>query len=676
MVLLRWIHVLSISLFICSNGCDACSDNKNCLTVPVVASLSEDHYVQAMRCHSHCLQEYNINLPIITMYETWSSINISILESNCYNYQKVEQCQLGCLTRFSNPNLKVKQCRDQCYSYCRSSCNQHDSCDVVDAPCSRKCRKTFCRKGCSVSNEFQSVDESSILPPASNSAPVLIDVTDGHYEITLPTFTLANNTKIDNKSIGLVNFLFKVEEIVSGIVRFYWMTDLLQTLNLLRFSCREVNVSFAVVSNASLSQYSPETTICIVPSVSRLPSQVNAEDINFEYVEDWRQGYTGYAVIIVNWKKPKDFDALSFYEAHVLSTSVECGGKNRKYSYKEINANTTTLVVQAYEHSGFPRFGCNYQLILKSFPTTSEVQGTQVSLIPKLLNTEEQNIFFHCSLLKTWQDSRYSITIAWKISSKEAVKNIDAFLIQAVLEGTIYIVQAKNNQTDYNITVSLNETSIGNKSTINFLIKFQNYNWRFVSDDQKCELTIFPPDTITNVSVTNYSLIGNRVMSFSITWKPIKSFITNYEVVIGDEDVSLNKIATFLLMSNQSKLSAEIQIPPSIHCVHIRVRAIRMEAEAGNWSQSLVLPADKLCTNSSIDFDFTKNRIFYASKDATSKLANIFTCINIASAAPSMTFENWINRFQKLNETLKNDEKRVKSLMNKFEILIFALNNI
>ena len=33
-----------------------------------------------------------------------------------------------------------------------------------------------------------------------------------------------------------------------------------------------------------------------------------------------------------------------------------------------------------------------------------------------------------------------------------------------------------------------------------------------------------------------------------------------------------------------------------------------MEAEAGNWSQSLVLPADKLCTNSSIDFDFTKNR--------------------------------------------------------------------
>lgn len=209
-----------------------------------------------------------------------------------------------------------------------------------------------------------------------------------------------------------------------------------------------------------------------------------------------------------------------------------------------------------------------------------------------------------------------------------------------------------------------------------FQIKFQNYNWRFVSDDQECELTIFPPDTITNVSVTNYSLIGNRVMSFSITWKPIKSFITNYEVVIGDEDVSLNKIATFLLMSNQSKLSAEIQIPPSIHCVHIRVRAIRMEAEAGNWSQSLVLPADKLCTNSSIDFDFTKNRIFYASKDATSKLANIFTCINIASAAPSMTFENWINRFQKLNETLKNDEKRVKSLMNKFEILIFALNNI
>ena len=98
----------------------------------------------------------------------------------------------------------------------------------------------------------------------------------------------------------------------------------------------------------------------IIIIVSRLPLQVNAEDINFEYVEDWRQGYTGYAVIIVNWKKPKgiynwikrnktsqlvtfflfneDFDALSFYEAHVLSTSVECGGKNRKYSYKEINA--------------------------------------------------------------------------------------------------------------------------------------------------------------------------------------------------------------------------------------------------------------------------------------------------------------------------------------------------
>ena len=111
--------------------------------------------------------------------------------------------------------------------------------------------------------------------------------------------------------------------------------------------------------------------------------------------------------------------------------------------------------------------------------------------------------------------------------------------------------------------MSLNETSIGNKSTINFLvkliilqllfkilfqIKFQNHSWRFVSDDQECELVIFPPDTITNVSVTNYSLIGNRVMSFSITWKPIKSFITNYEVVIGEEDVSLNKIATFLLM--------------------------------------------------------------------------------------------------------------------------------
>ena len=52
---------------------------------------------------------------------------------------------------------------------------------------------------------------------------MLIDVTDGQYGITLPTFIPANNTKIDNKSIGLVNFLFKVEEIVSGIVRFYWM---------------------------------------------------------------------------------------------------------------------------------------------------------------------------------------------------------------------------------------------------------------------------------------------------------------------------------------------------------------------------------------------------------------------------------------------------------------------
>ena len=48
-------------------------------------------------------------------------------------------------------------------------------------------------------------------------------MTDGQYEITLPTITAANNTKIDNNSIGLVNFLFKVEEIVSGIVRFYWM---------------------------------------------------------------------------------------------------------------------------------------------------------------------------------------------------------------------------------------------------------------------------------------------------------------------------------------------------------------------------------------------------------------------------------------------------------------------
>ena len=39
--------------------------------------------------------------------------------------------------------------------------------------------------------------------------------------------------------------------------------------------------------------------------VSKLPSQVNAQNINFEYVQDWRQGYIGYAVIIVNWKKPK-----------------------------------------------------------------------------------------------------------------------------------------------------------------------------------------------------------------------------------------------------------------------------------------------------------------------------------------------------------------------------------
>ena len=39
--------------------------------------------------------------------------------------------------------------------------------------------------------------------------------------------------------------------------------------------------------------------------------------------------------------------------------------------------------------------------------------------------------------------------------------------------------------------------------------------------------------------------------------------------------------------------------------------------------------------------------VFYESRDATSKLANIFTCINIASAAPSMTFDNWINRFRK-----------------------------
>ena len=37
--------------------------------------------------------------------------------------------------------------------------------------------------------------------------------------------------------------------------------------------------------------------------------------------------------------------------------------------------NTTTLVVQAYEHSGFPRFGCNYQLIVSGTCTNKIVRN-------------------------------------------------------------------------------------------------------------------------------------------------------------------------------------------------------------------------------------------------------------------------------------------------------------
>ena len=41
-------------------------------------------------------------------------------------------------------------------------------------------------------------------------------------------------------------------------------TDLTQTLKLQAFTCRQVDVSFAVVSNTTVSQYSPVTRTCII----------------------------------------------------------------------------------------------------------------------------------------------------------------------------------------------------------------------------------------------------------------------------------------------------------------------------------------------------------------------------------------------------------------------------
>jgi hypothetical protein len=128
----------------------------------------------------------------------------------------------------------------------------------LNGRCSRKCARTFCKKGC-LYDDAQFTSSQDIVAPSYPPTLTFIPESDYDYTVQFPSKGAISS----KNNVSWVNFLFKVQDIKENITRYYWQTDLIRPLKLLAFSCRQVNISMAVVTSTHITPYSPSITVAL-----------------------------------------------------------------------------------------------------------------------------------------------------------------------------------------------------------------------------------------------------------------------------------------------------------------------------------------------------------------------------------------------------------------------------
>jgi hypothetical protein len=395
----------------------------------------------------------------------------------------------------------------------------------LNGRCSRKCARTFCKKGC-LYDDAQFTSSQDIVAPSYPPTLTFIPESDYDYTVQFPSKGAISS----KNNVSWVNFLFKVQDIKENITRYYWQTDLIRPLKLLAFSCRQVNISMAVVTSTHITPYSPSITVCLTKETPKVtfPLQIATEKINVSYHEDDR--YFGYAAITVAWEKPQDYQAISSYSIYVLSLNSKCGGVGQLFTYEKISKNATQVTIKAKEENNFPRFGCIYQLILKVYPSPLTTAGTQVTITPSVPAIEGK-LELTCSLFRM-ENYPPMLTLNWHLPNEiRLLKTILRYVGTIDGDNAILNITADGMKTYY--MHSLNITNISTSSiTITLTPELDpRYYWRTTSlPPAKCHIEL-PPFVPLNISVHQFKM-DNSTTRLNLTWVT-SDWSTHIEIVTG-----------------------------------------------------------------------------------------------------------------------------------------------
>uniref|UniRef100_A0A1X7VV73 Fibronectin type-III domain-containing protein n=1 Tax=Amphimedon queenslandica TaxID=400682 RepID=A0A1X7VV73_AMPQE len=506
--------VLSLSLTL-SHSCllTNCRNNRNDIQMQ-----SEETFLRAIKCQDYCLRQYGVKLPNVSIVNVWPTRNVTDLQNNCRIYQKVEQCQLGCVISKLYTDLTPNKCRNKCYSLCKDSCNGETRCAIHDNSCSRKCGKTFCKKGC-----LHKVDNNGYIPPVPVAPPILMQTEEEYaYAVTYNQTNGINNNNNNNSEPDWVNFLFKVTDINEGITQYYWQSDLTQTLKLTGFSCRAVNVSVSVISRNHQTPYSPPATLCI-NNEKFYPSQIAAETIVPAFRED--KEHSSFVEIDIQWEGPEtNAGAVTSYSVFVLSTQEECGGMNKLFTYNDIKQNNISIKTDGSNQ--FPRFGCTYHLIVKAYPSRDDTDGTQVTIIPKLPEFNG-SVELNCSSVRIG-DGPVILMANWSHSGNEAISH---YLLDIKHEKEMKI-KANVSQSQYRVSKILSDIQDDHIHVNLSSQKRSDYYWRPLPYPASCSVQVpvhVPLAVLVDQKIDEY----NNNISFNISWSTISSNITHIQLLIG-----------------------------------------------------------------------------------------------------------------------------------------------
>ncbi|XP_065897353.1 uncharacterized protein [Dysidea avara] len=538
-------------------------------------------------CHSICITTSNVRYEYTTSLPLWPAVR-ELNQSRCSRISFYLQCLDGCVSRgfhHAGSSISNTQCQDDCTQSCNSTCFNLGTCNI-GTKCSLGCNGGGCRIGCREGRSLNvSVDQQAAAPLNSN-INLLLTSTAGSF--LLDTQATQPNNTITLSSVH--SFVVRIDGTGDGdnITSYWWMRDFEVTeLDLSEFICKEVELSFAVINQHGVSDFSPIKRTCVEGSALAPPPNI---EITFEEKVKDRLTKRGSFTVNVSWTYPTDL-LLSEVQYRIKIVGRRCK------DYEIIVPSNITSV----SDSGYTPY-CDLTIMVSTLFRNDESNPNRTDIT---LQYPTEILLLSQTPIQDKYTGDYNITLYLSLQRH------DPLLLASLISYGVTIfrfgilasneVKILDNVSNYSTSFLLTPPKDGKEFSFSYLISVRQVDNLQYRGLVRGPFTVFtgsirgrPPSTVEGAEILNGTVdsVTNRIL-LDITWESPDPFgeLKHYEIVLlsaefDNPNATVNRtFASRSLSANQTFYTLNSTISQEIG---IYLLQIKSENEIGLSQPALI----------------------------------------------------------------------------------------